>query len=207
MKTRFGKSAQHTMVVTTQKCSAVGDARIMHSLRQLLSCLLEQNSHLFLIILEYAFMVNSFLSNRYLHTKDPTFCPTSFSLCFSFNFLLLKKKKEKKKKSFVGEFFHVFWLHACLGGEFRSGEGCWLLSEVSWDLLVNSFWTRDCGWGRSFASLHLCLYQVQSPVAPSPYPQKFSQCLAFSLASLLFFFRLPVLTPRTKKLRFSIYGM
>lgn len=176
------------MVVTTQKCSAVGDARITHSLRQLLSCLLEQNSNLLKIILEYAFMVNSFLSNRCLHMKDPTFCPTLFSLCFSFHFLLLKKKKKEKKKSFVGEFFHVFWLHACLGGEFRSGEGRWLLSEVSWDLLVNAFWTRDCGWGRSFASLHLCLYQVQSPVAPPPYPQKIlSVSSFFSCFPLVFF--------------------
>lgn len=159
--------------------------------------------------LEYAFMVNSFLWNKYLQVKDTTFCPALFSLCFLFVFLSIFScyKRRRKKKRFVGEFFHVFWLHACLGGEFRSGEGCWLLSEVSWDLLVNAFWMRDCGWGRSFASLHLCLYQVQSPVAPSPYPQKFSQCLAFSLASLLFFSRLPVLTPRTKKLRFSIYGM
>lgn len=98
------------MVVTTQKCSAVGDARIIHSLRQLynvteadnLSCLLEQNSHLLKIILEYAFMVNSFLSNRCLHVKDPTFCPTLFSLCFSFHFLLLKKKTKEKKKKLCG---------------------------------------------------------------------------------------------------------
>lgn len=153
-------------------------------------------------------MINSFLWNRSLHVKDPTFCPTSFSLCFSFNFLLLKKKEEKgkNKKSFVGEFFHVFWLHACLGGEFRSGEG-WAfwgeLGPVGKRLL-------DRGIVDGEGALHLstsAFTKCKAPWPPSPYPQKFSQCLAFSLASLLFFFRLPVLTPRTKKLRFSIYGM
>lgn len=161
-------------------------ARIIHSLRQLRSFLLEQNSpHHYRVC-----FFGKYFPLKQVFTREG-FHFLSYFVFSLFSFQLspvTREEEEKKKKRFVGEFFHVFWLHACLGGEFRSGEGCWLLSEVSWDLLVNAFWTRDCGWGRSFASLHLCLYQVQSPVAPPPYPQQFSQCLAFFSCFPLVFF-------------------
>lgn len=106
----------------------------------------------------------------------------------------------KTVRELCGLIFPCVQLHACLGGDAGVVTGLqrWAGRCLSVVGFVDGLQSESPDGRYPLETL------VRGLLVPRPPPQSFL-CLAFF--SLPLFSRLPVLTPRTKRLRFSIFGM